>query len=146
MNRKLTFFKTKMTITRKIKIGKIRFFFLFRKFWIFHVNLTTFEIKIQKWSNLHWRSGVGWIERKIKFQIFPIFIFRVMQKKTVKQAILWMPLSANLFRLEFSIQKHAGSRAVASVGGVGGQSPPQEKKMNFFLVQHFSKFHFFFNF
>ena len=29
----------------------------------------------QKWSNSHERSGIGWIERKIKFQIF---IFRVM--------------------------------------------------------------------
>ena len=62
-----------------------------------------------------------------------------MQKKTVKQAILWMPLSANLFRLDFSIQKHAGSRAVASVVGVGGQSPPQEKKIAFFPRSTFLK-------
>ena len=33
---------------------------------------------LQKWSNLHERSGIGWIERKIKFHIFSIFIFRVM--------------------------------------------------------------------
>ena len=25
---------------------------------------------LQKWSNLHERSGIGWIERKTKFQIF----------------------------------------------------------------------------
>jgi len=31
-----------------------------------------------KVSNLHVRSGIGWIERRIKFQIFPIFIFWVM--------------------------------------------------------------------
>ena len=30
---------------------------------------------LQKWSNLHERSGIGWLERKIKFQIF---VFRVM--------------------------------------------------------------------
>ena len=28
--------------------------------------------------NLYERSAIGWIERKTKFQIFPIFIFRVM--------------------------------------------------------------------
>ena len=32
----------------------------------------------QKWSNLHERSGIGWIKRKPQFQIFQIFIFRVM--------------------------------------------------------------------
>ena len=37
----------------------------------------------QKWSNLHERSGIGLIERKTKFQIFPIFIFRIIQKNTV---------------------------------------------------------------
>ena len=36
---------SKMTITRKIKNGKICFFFLFSRFWIFHVNLTSFEKK-----------------------------------------------------------------------------------------------------
>ena len=29
----------------------------------------------QKCSNLHERCGIGWIERKIKFQIFQIFFF-----------------------------------------------------------------------
>ena len=31
-----------------------------------------------------------------------------------------MPLSANLFQLESSIQKHAGSRGAAPVGDAGG--------------------------
>ena len=30
------------------------------------------------WSSLHERSGIDWIDRKIKFQIFPIFIFCIM--------------------------------------------------------------------
>ena len=74
INRKFTFFKTKLTITWKIKIGKIWFlFFLFRRFCIFHLNLTTFEIKIHKWSNLHGRSGIGWIERKNQISDFSDF-------------------------------------------------------------------------
>ena len=65
---------------------------------------------------------------------------------TMKQAIPWMPLSANLFRLEFSIQKHGGFKGAAP-GGCGGVKPSaRKKKLNFFLVQHFSKFQFFFNF
>jgi len=73
------------------------FFFIFSRLQFFHVNLTTFGefffldfdvswihvsswiffkqnkkiyIYLQKWSNLHERSGIGWIERKTKFQIF----------------------------------------------------------------------------
>ena len=38
-----------------------------------------------------------------------------------------MPLNANLFPLESSIQKHVGSRSAAPVGGAEGQSPPQKK-------------------
>ena len=34
----------------------------------------------QKWLNLHERTAIGWLKRKTKFQIFPIFIFRVMVK------------------------------------------------------------------
>ena len=55
-----------------------------------------------------------------------------------------MPLSTNLFRLEFSIQQDAGFMGAASVGGV--KPFARKKKLNFFLVQHFSKFQFFFNF
>ena len=36
----------------------------------------------QKWSNLHQRSVIDWIERRNKFQIFLIFIFQVLQKNT----------------------------------------------------------------
>ena len=35
-------------------------------------------IFFQKWSNLHERCGISWIERKITVQIFSIFTFRVM--------------------------------------------------------------------
>ena len=38
---------------------------------------------------------------------FLIFFFFDLWKKTMKQAIPWMPLSANLFRLEFSILTRA---------------------------------------
>ena len=40
-----------------------------------------------------------------------------------------MPLSANLFRLRSSIQKHAGSRDAAPVGGAGeGRDKPSAHK------------------
>ena len=39
----------------------------------------------QKWSNLHERTVIGWIKRKTKFHILPIFMFRVM----VILIILW---------------------------------------------------------
>ena len=39
-----------------------------------------------------------------------------------------MSLSANLFRLGSSIQKHAGSRGPAPTGSAGGRSPPPIKK------------------
>ena len=42
------------------------------------LHATSKYIFFLKWSNLYDRSGIGWIERKIKFQIFPIFIFWVM--------------------------------------------------------------------
>ena len=85
---------TKMTITRKIKIWKIwnLIILLFQpiadlscKFYHFWENFFFwFSIKkiinfiflfFLKWSNL---QENGWIKRKIKFQIFPIYIFRVM--------------------------------------------------------------------
>ena len=37
-----------------------------------------FQFFFQKFSNLHERSGIGWIKRKTKFPIFVIFIFRVL--------------------------------------------------------------------
>ena len=37
-----------------------------------------FQNKIQKFSNMHEWSRIGWIERKIKFPVFIIFIFRVL--------------------------------------------------------------------
>ena len=77
-----------MTITRKIKIGKIEnliflfiqpcavlslnfttfgeFFFSILMFKIFFLNQMKFFF-LQKWSNLHERSGIGWRERKNKF-------------------------------------------------------------------------------
>ena len=39
-----------------------------------------------KFSNSDERSAIGWIERKTKFQIFPIFIFRVM---VILATFLW---------------------------------------------------------
>ena len=58
-----------------------------------------------------------------------------------------MPLSANLFRLEFSIRKHAGSKDAAPAGGAGGhaqnKSCKKKKLFNFFLLKckifHFLK-------
>ena len=88
----------------------------------------TCNIKInfffQKWSNLHERSGFGWIEIKTKFGFF-WFLFFELCSKTLKQAILWTLLSANLFRLESSIQKNVGC---------GGGEVPQ-KKNNYFLLK-----------
>ena len=40
-----------------------------------HIKIYIF---FQKWLNIYERSGIGWIERKITFQIFPIYIFWVM--------------------------------------------------------------------
>ena len=58
--------------------------------------------------------------------ILRIFFFKL--KKIMLRFFAEMPLSANLFPLESSIQKHAGSRGVAPVGGAGVPSPPQIKK------------------
>ena len=64
--------------------------------WIFF-KINFFPLKI---------SAIGWIERKTKFQIFPIFIFRVMPKNNVA-GNSGMPLSANLLKLESSILPRA---------------------------------------
>ena len=74
IHRKLGWWHHKNDHNSKIKSEKfeIWFFFWFSRF---RVNLTTSE---KKKSNLHERSAIGWIKRIIKFQIFPIFIFRVM--------------------------------------------------------------------
>ena len=75
--------------------SEILFFIRFSRLQIFHVNSITlkknyFDVKcnmqkknfffcVQNFNlfknckNLHERSGIGWIERKKKFQIFPIF-------------------------------------------------------------------------
>ena len=106
IHRKLEWFEyktfQKITIIRKIKIRKIWnliflsiqpipdlsckfdhfwrniYFFLFKKkscmiFW----NIKIKKI-LHKWSNFHERTAIGWIKRKTKFQIFPIFIYPVM--------------------------------------------------------------------
>ena len=60
------------------------FLFFYKKFEIFFLTkMLEYILKnpiffFQMCSNLHERCGIGWIKRKIKFQIFPIFIFRVM--------------------------------------------------------------------
>ena len=56
------------------------FLFLFFEYGFFLIKSKN-NFFFQKWSNLHERSGIGWIQRKTKFKIFPIFIFRVMNKK-----------------------------------------------------------------
>ena len=48
------------------------------KFFLLQKSSNIFKKKMHKSSNLHERCGIGWIDRKTKFQIFPIFIFRVM--------------------------------------------------------------------
>ena len=90
-----------MTITRKIKIRKFwklvflsirpiadlscKFEKLIKKL-ILKSNhaLQPFPIHFsyQKWSNLHERSGIGWIERKTKFLIFATFISELWRKNT----------------------------------------------------------------
>ena len=58
--------------------------------------------------------------------------FFLLRKKCLKNLVgltAEMPLSANLFRLESSIQKHAGSRGALLVGDAGGRSSPLIKKM-----------------
>ena len=47
--------------------------------------LRNFKKKIN-FSNLYERSGTGWIERKTKFMIFPIFIFWVI---VIFWSLLW---------------------------------------------------------
>ena len=49
-----------------------------------------------KCSNVHERCVIAWIERKLKFQIFPIFIFRVM--------VIFIPKTVN-FRWIFMITR-----------------------------------------
>ena len=50
---------------------KIEIYFLYKMYFF------TFFL-FQKCSNLHERSRIGWTERKTKFPIFAIFIFRIM--------------------------------------------------------------------
>ena len=60
-------------------------------------NIIFSNIFFFKCSNLHERSGISWIKRKIIFEIFTVFIFRVM-------VIFW---SLFVFELpQFSINFH----------------------------------------
>ena len=91
----------------------------------------------QQWSNLHDRTAIGWIKRKTKFQIFPIFIFWVMQKNIVEENYL------NAVEHEPVLTRFLNPKACR----VQGQSPPQNKKhkysIGFFeekkFVQNFNK-------
>ena len=134
-----------MTITRKINIGKILnlVFFLSSRLWFFQNPKKYFYF--QKWPNLYERTAIGWIKTKTKFQIFPIFIFRVIQKNTVAKNSL-NAVERKPVLLESSIQKHAGSRGAAPCGGTGERSPPQKKNIILvFLKKHFLfKIQFFF--
>ena len=76
-------------------------------FFLNYFFVQNFQFFFQKFSNLLERSGIGWIERKTKFQIFPIFIFRVMKKKHNVAGNSGLPLSANLLKLESSILPRA---------------------------------------
>ena len=46
-----------------------------------------------------------------------------------------MPLSANLFRLGSSIQKYAGSRSAAPLGGKGGQAARKTKSYHWLFLK-----------
>ena len=132
INRKFTFFKTKLTITWKIKIGKIWFlFFLFRRFCIFHLNLTTFEIKIHKWSNLHGRSGIGWIERKNQISDFSDFYFSSYAEKNSKtgnslNAVEREPIPTRVLNLNASETSYKPK-----------QRSNRKTKLNFFFLLFF---------
>ena len=94
----------------------------------------------QKWSNLHERSGIGWIERKIKFQIFPIFIFRIMvifrhfflkivnfrwiftMTRNIKIAKLFFNLFQHIAHLSWKWDENWGGRGVGSACHYLGQS------------------------
>ena len=95
--------------------------------------------KIQKWSNLHEICGIGWIGRKIKFQIFPIFIFQLYFSdfylhawKTLKPGFFWYAVDTSLFRL--------GSTNPKKILRVwmlfGGRRRPDQKKLNFFFFKN----------
>ena len=78
--------------------------------------------------------------RKWKYFLGTIQI--ILRKKYVKlrknktfdeknyQIFAEMQLSANLFPLESSIQKHSGSRGAVPVVDAGGAKPPAHKKIN----------------
>ena len=61
------------------------------------------DIFFQKWQNLPERCRMCWIESKIIFQIFPIFIFRIM--------VIFVLKMVN-FRLLFSITRKIKNRKI----------------------------------
>ena len=54
-----------------------------------YLNKKKLAIFYSKCSNLHEISGIGWIERKIRFQIFTTIIFRVMVIFIIKTVNFW---------------------------------------------------------
>ena len=92
---------TKMTITRKNKNWKFDFSW---------------------WWNLDERPAIGWIERKIKFQILLIFIFRVIVEKhwsrKLLNAVEREPVPNKVLNPKaYGVQRYSPGR--------GWQSPPQ---------------------
>ena len=136
-----------MTVTQKYNY-ETWFFFLFSRLLFFHVNLTIFEKKknwifmlqdqnlkksifFQKWSNLRERTAIGWVKRKTKFQIFPIFIFRVMQKNTVAEK------SLNAVEREPVLIRVLNPKAR---GVQGGEAPRKKNNCLVFLRKKICKF------
>ena len=82
--------------------------------------------KKKKMSNIYLKKNCAYVADDFKNY------FLLRKKKCSKNLVGFtaeMPLSADLFRLESSIQKHAGSRGAVLVGDAGGRSPPLIKKI-----------------
>ena len=101
---------------------------------VFGFFLNKINFFFQKWSNLQERSGIGWIQRKNKFQIFPIFIFRVMEKKLCGRQF-WNAVE----------RKPIETRVLNPTASEASYKPKQRRyrktKQHFFFLEHLSKFY-----
>ena len=101
----------------------------------------------QKWSNLHGRTAISCLKRKSKFQIFLIFILRIMVKNNEAgnffNAVEREPVPMRVFNPKASGGLGCGAPGV----GCKGCSRPQKKNIYFLclkiLVQNFKKIQFF---
>ena len=116
-------FYYRIFVSITVFLFQLQYFFKLNKLWRYFMQPCFYEI----FSKM--KIFFGYDSNNFKKKKCKVKKNKTFDEKNV-QIFAEMQLSANLFPLESSIQKHSGSRGAVPVVDAGGAKPPAHKKIN----------------